>query len=104
MSLLFLAANIINSIEMWGTFTCVFSALFRIPKRPQNKCHKNGERTREALEESERWPLMFQDEENPMSGDSAGLYINRVINRSIAHSEGDSCHMRRQTSNTGADT
>lgn len=26
MSLLFLAANIINSIEMWGTFTCVFSA------------------------------------------------------------------------------
>lgn len=54
MSLLFLAANIINSIEMWGTFTCVFSAAsFRIPERPQNKCHKNGERTREALEERE---------------------------------------------------
>lgn len=39
---------------------------------------------------SEGWPLMFQDKENPMSADSAGLYINRVINRSITHSEEDS--------------
>ncbi len=31
---------------------------------------------------------------NPASGDFAWLYINRVINRSITHSEGDSCHIK----------
>lgn len=32
---------------------------------------------------------MFPDEEHPMSADSAGLFINRVINSSINHREGD---------------
>ena len=38
---------------------------------------------------------MFQDEENPLSADT-GLNINRVINRSITHSEEESGH-RHQT-------
>lgn len=33
---------------------------------------------------------------NPVSGDFAWLYINRVINRSITHSKGDSCHIKWQ--------
>lgn len=85
------------------TFTCVFSAvLFRIPNRPQNKCQTNGKWQEKSYRYSEWWPLMFQDEEDPISADSAGLYKNRVINRSIT-SERDSVHIRRQMSNMCAD-
>jgi len=31
---------------------------------------------------------------NPVSGDFAWLYINKVINRSITHRKGDSCHIK----------
>lgn len=88
---------------MWGHLPVFFSAvLFRIPNRPQNKCQTNGKWQEKSYRYSEWWPLMFQDEEDPISADSAGLYKNRVINRSIT-SEGDSGHIRRQMSNMCAD-
>lgn len=42
----------------------------------------------------EWWPLIFQPEENHLSGAFWRLYINRVINRSITHCEGDLCHIK----------
>lgn len=42
----------------------------------------------------EWWPLIFQPEENHLSGAFWRLYVNRVINRSITHCEGDLCHIK----------
>jgi len=52
------------------------------------------ERTRRKAIKSEWWAIDISGRRNPASGDFAWLYINRVINWSITHSKGDSCHIK----------
>lgn len=58
----------------------------------------NATRPRGTRKSNKKWVMVIDISgwRNPMSRDFAWLYINRVINRSITHSKGDSCHIKWQ--------
>lgn len=93
-----LLANIMNWIDRASIYTCRFAALLFHILYPalsalQNKCHKTR---KDKKKSNKKWVMAIDISawRNPASGDFAWLYINRVINRSITHSKGDSCHIK----------
>lgn len=65
------------------------------PNTSPNKCHETTKDKKKAIK---KWVIAIDISSwrNPTSGDFAWLYINRVINRSIRHCKGDSCHIMWQ--------
>lgn len=85
--------KICNHIHTCRFATILFHILYPKTNATQNKYHRTWEDEKKSYK---KWVMAIDISgwRKHMSKDFGRLYINRVINRSITHSEGDLCHIK----------